>query len=140
MLLLFACLSTGAVVEQIAGFKYTEYSADCRADPSVELDFETKLLTYDRRGGFTLPLVNEQGVLQEDLLQIWLRRMETLGGPKLLERGPSTSSEGGDPDGPTSVAAKPSFASDRRVIRLIIARIFADMLQEKYLAAQGELS
>lgn len=131
---------TGAVVEQVAGFKLTEYPPDGRG--SMELDFEQKLLTYDRRGGFTLPLVSEDennGVLQEDLLQVWLQRMKALGGPVLLERGKSGSSKDndGEADGPTTTAsAKPSFASDRRIIRLVIARIFADLLREKFLLEQ----
>ena len=135
----------------MAGFKLTEYPPDGRG--SMELDFEQKLLVYDRRGGFTMPIVSEgeDGVLQEELLQIWLKRMKALGGRKLLERGQSSStnksSDGtednddeGDPDGPTAVQSKsatPSFASDRRIIRLVIARIFADLLQEKFLEQQG---
>lgn len=142
---------TGAVVEQVAGFKLTEYPPDARG--SMELDFEQKLLIYDRRGGFTMPIVSEDdGVLQEELLQIWLRRMKALGGPKLLERGQSSSAtkssgetnddddDEGDPDGPTPVESKsatPSFASDRRIIRLVIARIFADLLQGKFLEQHG---
>lgn len=137
-------------MEQVAGFKLTEYPPDARG--SMELDFEQKLLVYDRRGGFTMPIVSEHdGELQEELLQIWLKRMKALGGPKLLERGQSSSAtksngetndEGdeGDPDGPTTVESKsatPSFASDRRIIRLVIARIFADLLQEKFLEQHG---
>ena len=118
-------------MEQVAAFNLTEYPPDGRG--SMELDFEQKLLIYDRRGGFTLPMVSEEGILQEDLLEIWLRRMKALGGSVLLERGQSTKGEEGDPDGPTSASARASFASDRRVIRLIIARIFADLLQEKFL-------
>jgi len=145
-------------VEQVAGFKLTEYPPDGRGD--VERDFETKLLSYDRRGGFVLPLVSEDGVLRDDMVDVWLRRLSTLGGPVLLERGASSSSssnpskmiaskgaanhegndEGDDDDDDDDVdgmamtkGATPSFASDRRIIRLVIARIFADTLQEKYL-------
>ena len=82
-----------------------------------------------------LPMVSEDGVLQEDMLEIWLLRMKSLGGGVLLERAASSKGEDdGDPDGPTTAGATPSFASDRRIIRLVIARIFADVLQEKYLA------
>eukprot|EP00977_Amphora_coffeiformis_P017787 scaffold5920_cov172-Amphora_coffeaeformis.AAC.3 len=128
---------SGAIVEQVAGFHLTQYPPDGRG--AAERDFETKLLIYDRRGGFMLPMVSEEGDLQEDLVNIWFRRMQTLAGAVLLERGTSSSKadgdeeEDGDPDGPTTKDATPSFASDRRVIRLVIARIFADMLQEKYL-------
>ena len=127
-------------MEQVAAFQFTEYPPDGRG--SMEIDFETKLLTYDRRGGFVLPLVSDDGELQEDLVQIWMRRMESLGGPTLLERRPSKPKDGDqedndDPDGPNSALAKPSFASDRRIIRLIIARIFADLLTAKFLEKQG---
>lgn len=102
----------------------------------MEVDFETKLLSYDRRGGFVLPMVSEDGLLQDDLVEIWLPRMKALGESVLLERGASSRDEAddGDPDGAMAVGATPSFASDRRIIRLVIARIFADVLQEKYLA------
>ena len=69
--------------------------------------------------------------------------MKTLGGPTLLERGKSTSNkddDNDDPDGPAleSKSATPSFASDRRIIRLVIARIFADLLQAKFLEQQQQ--
>lgn len=129
-----------AVVEQVAGFKFTEYAPDGKG--SMELDFETKLLTYDRRGGFVLRIVSEDGILQDDMLDIWLARMKALGGSVLLDRGPSTSTkdtEEGDPDGPTSASAKPSFSSDRRIVRLVVARVFADMLQDKFQEQQKQL-
>jgi hypothetical protein len=129
-----------AVVEQVAGFVHTAYPPDGRG--TVELDFEA-LLLYDRRGGFTLPLVTEEGVLSEDKVQVWLHRMASLGGPVLLERGPSSTRHhkeeaDDDPDGPVlqRSGAKPSFASDRRIIRLIIARFFADVLMEKFLKSK----
>jgi hypothetical protein len=143
--------TTGAVVEQVAGFSLTEYPPDGKGED--ELDFETKLLKYDRRGGFVLALVSEEEQncssstrLREDMLHIWLRRMESLGGQTLLERHGASSSFGqnhveecSDPDGEgvmnnklSSTLVKPSFASDRRIVRLVIARIFADILQAKF--------
>jgi hypothetical protein len=127
-----------AVVEQVAGFVHTRYPSDGRG--SVELAFEA-LLVYDRRGGFVLPLVTEEGDLSEEKLQVWWHRMATLGGPVLLERGRSSSrkeEEDDDPDGPVlqRSGAKPSFSSDRRIIRLLIARFFADVLMEKFLKSK----
>uniref|UniRef100_A0A7S2Y8X8 Uncharacterized protein n=1 Tax=Entomoneis paludosa TaxID=265537 RepID=A0A7S2Y8X8_9STRA len=129
-----------AVIEQVAGFPLTEYPPDGRG--SVEIDYEG-ILTYDRRGGFTLPLVQEDGeTLMEENLEIWLTELQNIGSPgkQLLQRGISSAKkdggheddEDGDADGPTKDAAKTSFASDRRIIRLIIARIWADLLQEKF--------
>jgi len=129
-----------AVIEQVAGFPLTEYPPDGRG--SVEIDYEG-ILTYDRRGGFTLPLVQEDGeTLMEENLEIWLTELQNIGSPgkQLLQRGISSAKkdggheddEDGDADGPTKDAAKTSFTSDRRIIRLIIARIWADLLQEKF--------
>jgi hypothetical protein len=71
-----------------------------------------------------------------------------LGGPKLLERNTkkqasivddedNDSVEGGADDGDNkgdpTYASTPSFRSDRRIVRLLIARCFADTLQEAYL-------
>jgi hypothetical protein len=165
------------VLEQVAAFDLTQYPPDGRG--AVELNFE-RILYYDRRGGFTLNLLrstsssnddknknaNTPGRRQwnEENLNIWLEQMKSLGGPKLLERGPSTATSrcraatdenenddgdvdgaeehGGDTDGPISTAqqqqqqqSKTSFQSDRRILRLLIARYWADVFQQKYLAS-----
>lgn len=164
-----------AAVEQVAFFRHTEYPPDSERGGGVELDFE-RVLTFDRRGGFTMPLVKSGGCGEEstwdaDVLEIWFKRMEALGGPKLLDRGPSSKSrrsenggddddddgdaggdddEGGDvsksatksgegyPTNPAAVEAGPSFRSDRRMVRLLIARYWADALQKRYLAYLDE--
>ena len=59
--------------------------------------------------------------------------MKSLGGPKLLEKGKSSSDredEEEDPD--VAVTVLSSFQSDRRVVRLLIARYWADLLMKKY--------
>lgn len=101
----------------------------------------------------------------EENLEIWLERMKSLGGPKLLERGPSTSRRaaatddgdnddddaeqngGGDADdddddaddGPIAQQqqqqSKSSFQSDRRILRLMMARYWANIFQQKYLSS-----
>lgn len=120
-----------AVAEQVACFDKTAYEPDGRGE--IELHFEEYLI-FDRRGGFTLKDLTYDGRLNSKVLSVWLRRMQALGGPKLLDRGPST----GDSEDDRSAArgkATPSFASDRRIIRLLIAKLWAEFLQKKYLEA-----
>ena len=70
----------------------------------------------------------------------WLLRHRTLGGPKLLER--NIKSDDDDEDNNEDNERKhpsddvPSFRSDRRIVRLLIARHFADVLQRAYLKEQ----
>lgn len=71
--------------------------------------------------------------------------MKSLAGPKLLQRGPSTSKKNDDDDdeddeggADDAIAASstgkdgPCFRSDRRIARLIIARYWADNLMNLY--------
>jgi hypothetical protein len=114
-------------LEQVAFFALTEYSVDAKSP--AELDFEQTLLHYDKRGGFVLTLLqrdDDDAGPSLDMVDLWLSRMGSLGGPKLLDRGPSSVVD----DQKWKV---PSFQSDRRLIRLIIARYFADVLIDKYL-------
>jgi hypothetical protein len=145
------------VLEQVAAFDLTQYPPDGRGE--VELNFE-RILYHDRRGGFTISLLSttttsssssgDGRAWNEEHLNIWLERMKSLGGPKLLERGPPSTSTthnndakdgdaGGDADdvdGPTGTStAKSSFQSDRRIVRLLIARYWANIFQQKYLAS-----
>lgn len=137
-----------AVTEQVAHFELTQYPPDARG--AVEAEFE-KVLSFDRRGGFTLPLRQKKNSesVNEEVLQTWFSQMQALGGPKLLERGPSSRTEDqnendgeeGDVDGPAAAApggAGSSFQSDRRLIRLLIARYWADVFQKRYVAEQEE--
>jgi hypothetical protein len=122
------------VMEQVAFFPLTEYPPDGRS--KVELDFDQHLLQFDKRGGFLLKLQKEDGSVDEALLQMWMQRIKSLSGPKLLDRGPSKGEDddgSGDADhGVTEKSTGPSFQSDRRIIRLIIARYWADLLLKKY--------
>ena len=127
------------VMEQVAFFSLTEYPPDGRS--SVELAFE-RHLQFDKRGGFLLRLqINENyGTMNDEVLQVLLQRIQSLGGPKLLDRGPSKENDdddNNDADGTDkqqqSSSDGPSFQSDRRIIRLIIARYWADLLMSKYL-------
>ncbi|GKY90644.1 hypothetical protein MPSEU_000037800 [Mayamaea pseudoterrestris] len=133
------------VMEQVAFFSLTEYGPDGRS--ADELAFEQQLLQFDKRGGFVLKLLNDDGSSSEELLNMWLQRIKSLGGPKLLDRGPSKedeAEEGFDADAGPSINTKTeqqastgaSFQSDRRIIRLIIARFWADLLMDKFAEAK----
>jgi hypothetical protein len=122
-----------AVTEQVAHFDITGYPVDGRGD--AEVGFEGSL-TFSRRGGFTL-----NNLESDQTKQHWLLRHKTLEGPKLLERNTKKTSEDEEEDGSdddedkpkTVVSPTPSFRSDRRIIRILIARHFADVLQRAYL-------
>eukprot|EP00555_Chaetoceros_dichaeta_P007188 CAMPEP_0198264746 /NCGR_PEP_ID=MMETSP1447-20131203/17236_1 /TAXON_ID=420782 /ORGANISM="Chaetoceros dichaeta, Strain CCMP1751" /LENGTH=115 /DNA_ID=CAMNT_0043953809 /DNA_START=1 /DNA_END=348 /DNA_ORIENTATION=+ len=80
--------------------------------------------------------------MNEDVLDVFVKMFVDLGGPKLLQRGPSTTvsaddqgeEEGGADDGDDHIAKEASFRSDRRIARLMIARYWADQLISKYKA------
>lgn len=126
-----------AVTEQVAHFKVTNYPVDGRG--TAEIDFED-ILAYDRRGGFTLRDASEE------TREKWLVRHKTLGGPKLLERNAkivvdsddenSEGEEEKEEEISGTISDVPSFRSDRRIIRLLIARAFADTIQEAFLKEQ----
>ena len=131
-----------AVTEQVAHYEITKYPPDGRRD--AELGFESSLI-FDRRGGFTL-----SDIESDETKQSWLLRHKSLGGPKLLERNPKIKKqsdgddsssdddeeEGGVDDNDNQNTNGdddvPSFRSDRRIVRLVIARHFADVLQRAY--------
>jgi len=132
------------VVEQVANYELTKYKMDARGEDG-EVEFEHNL-QFGRRGGFTLRILDEQGNLKEEVLQIWMERMQSLGGPKLLGRAKKTAEdededdeneEVGDADAAEPSASTPaaasSFSSDRRIIRLLIARYWGDALMKRYL-------
>jgi hypothetical protein len=135
-----------AVTEQVAHFELTQYPLDGRGD--AELGFEGCLM-FDRRGGFTL-----KGLDTDTTKEAWLLRHRTMGGPQLLERnakpvtaidvdgnGSDDDDDDENPDAPSTLNATspiPSFRSDRRILRLLIARHFADVLQHAYLKDQEE--
>ena len=139
-----------AVTEQVAHFDITKYPIDGRGD--AEIGFED-ILVFDRRGGFTIRDDTEE------TRRKWLLRHKKLGGPKLLERNAKkiTNNDEDDNDDSDSdndneeeeeeeeevddtadtntneVDDTPSFRSDRRIVRLLIARCFADTIQQAFL-------
>jgi hypothetical protein len=118
------------VTEQVANYSLTGYSTDAIGE--AESAFEESLV-LDRRCGLTMKIVRQDGSIDEEVLQVLLNRIQSLGGPKLLERGVSKSEEGGADDGVQEGQKGPSFRSDRRIVRLIVARHWADALRNKYL-------
>lgn len=134
-----------AVTEQVANFSATQYNVDGIA--SEEVSFEEALI-FDRRGGFTLKILNKDKSVNEETLQVLLNRIQSLAGGKLLDRKVSTrvvpevDNEGSADEPDASMqeenAAKPSFRSDRRIVRLLIARYWADALRAKYLKYKQE--
>lgn len=171
-----------AVVEQLSNFHHTGYGVDapptccCDGNTTVfdeEGLFET-VLHYNSRGqGFHLNIAQniliedseEEWKVNEETLDIFLKRMVSLAGPTLLARAAKVvtdddddnknhSSDDDDDDGTeidnrqrsdnsssnnSSSSNKPSFRSDRRVARLMIARYWADRLIEKYRSMQEEV-
>ncbi len=137
-----------AVVEQVANFSKTNYETDARGE--AETDFEKSLL-FNRRGGFVLKIAKQieerpgEFEIDEAVVRMFVAVIRGLGGPKLLERGPSTSKKDELEDEEKEETkdermgieeeeniAQPSFRSDRRLARLVIARYWADQLISKY--------
>ena len=141
-----------AVTEQVANFGVTKYDVDARGDK--EIAFE-KSMVFSRRGGFMLNIAKkskekpEELEIDEEVLKMFVEVMKGLGGPKLLHRGPSTTKKTTDEEGKNDVSdekeedapvgieeeedvAQPSFRSDRRLARLVVARYWADQLISKY--------
>lgn len=117
-----------AVAEQVAFFGDTNYEPDAKGE--AELGFE-KILLFRKMAGYTINILDSNDKVQADVLESWLLRMRTLGGPKLLERGSKNPDD--DVEEPERGAFKSSFQSDRRIIRLLIARYWADVLMKRFL-------
>ena len=129
-----------AVTEQVANFRATGYSVDGIGTHEVEFE---QALVFDKRGGFTLKIVDkDKSTVHQETLQILLHRIQSLGGPKLLDRGVSKQQKqdegGGTDDLQEKSVSKPSFRSDRRIVRLLVARYWADAFREKYLKCKQE--
>mmetsp|Transcript_16902 Transcript_16902/g.25571 ORF Transcript_16902/g.25571 Transcript_16902/m.25571 type:complete len:291 (-) Transcript_16902:432-1304(-) len=130
-----------AVTEQVARFKDTKYPTDARGDSEIRFE---QILTFDRRGGFVLRIKDKEGNLKEDVLEIWLGRMRSLGGPSLLERAPRKEKSDEDDDeaggaDEAEMGETASFRADRRIIRLFIARFWADTLIERFKASISQI-
>lgn len=131
-----------AAMEQVAHFDLTQYEPDAGfgADAEAERNFEAAMV-FDRRRGFTLRgLCDKDSSEREDdaMLDVWCRRMASLGGPKLLHKRSSRAQADEqepdfEPDDGGEPSAGPSFQSDRRIVRLVIARYWADLLMKTYL-------
>ncbi|KAL3787635.1 hypothetical protein HJC23_011783 [Cyclotella cryptica] len=141
------------VAEQLENFDVTGCGDDapsCSDDgnnhdtdnrDNSELGFE-KDLKFDNTGrGFCIDVVNNlaksvdgndnQCTINDPVLLRFLQRMVSLSGPTLLARA---SSAGG------CRGSSHNFRSDRRVIRLIIARLWADRLIDKYTEFKSKVS
>ena len=154
-----------AVVEQLSNFHHTGYGVDappcCNGGGGVDEEEELfeNVLNYNSRGpGFNLDVAKniiiedseEEWKVNEEIMGIFLKRMVSLAGPTLLARAAkeveddddntNDSSDDGtekDNNGQSDTSNnKPSFRSDRRVARLMIARYWADRLIEKYRSMQ----
>ena len=123
------------VAQQLEHFEMTGIGLDAPelSDNTAEVEFERKL-KFDARGrGFYMNVVNRKDdSINETVLRIFLNRMVSLAGPTLLLC--SDLDEKRHSDGTGSNGDSPSFKSDRRVIRLIIARCWADKLLKRYTA------
>ncbi|KAL9184694.1 hypothetical protein ACHAXT_012664 [Thalassiosira profunda] len=136
------------VVDQVANFKVTGYGVDARIGSEndvTEEQFE-KELKFEKVGpGFCLNISTSnngnEGAVNEEMLSMFLQRMVSLAGPTLLARAAKTShnddESDSDANGSEDASEKnesktTSFRSDRRVIRLLIARYWADRLIAKY--------
>ena len=126
------------MTEQVAHFEVTQYPVDGRGD--AEIGFE-EILAFDRRGGFTIKDNSTE------TRRKWLLRHRTLGGPKLLERNEKKiaddesdndiedgdADDAGENEDSNPASDVPSFRSDRRIVRWLIARCFAETIQQAYL-------
>lgn len=131
------------VLEQVAFFHLTEYPTDGKGE--TEVGFENAL-GFSRNIGFHLDIATS-GNINEEIFDILINRIKSLGGPKLLEKGIKLSDDEnidneGDADGPSntnSSSAGPSFQSDRRLVRLMIARYWADLLMKRFLETNNHI-
>lgn len=142
------------VAEQVANFKVTRYPVDARSpgDDNSEEIFENELKFEKVGPGFCLKIATNHGAgsnnddwkVNDEVLRMFLQRVVSLAGPTLLARAAKISHDDDDDDGnggsdgeadgasETNESNTASFRSDRRVVRLMIARYWADRLIEKY--------
>lgn len=155
-----------AVVEQVANLKVTGYGIDARSGSGgtrngveglehAEEEFE-RVMNYDKRGpGFCLPISKKDEttndfVVNDEAVSTFVKRMVSLGGPTLLAREAKVArsldedDDEGDADGADEAENEvdespsvPSFRSDRRVVRLLIARHWADKIIDSYREKHG---
>ena len=128
-----------------------------------EIEFEQLLTFDKRCGFTLKNLLIEDGntsqkVANRDVLDVWLVRHKSLAGPKLLDRNHKPKKDktedgedgdendndnenddnddadnGGESSSNVESKVTASFRADRRIVRLVIARIWANNLQAAYL-------
>ena len=129
-----------AVIEQVQHFKDTKYATDSRGINEVAFE---KILGFDRRAGFQIRVCTKakdgKYEINTKILHLFLNMMYSLGGPKLLARAPrKEEDEDGDADDVEANTEGPSFRADRRVIRLLIARYWSDLIMNAYKKAHKD--
>ncbi|ETL89810.1 hypothetical protein, variant 1 [Phytophthora nicotianae] len=116
-----------AILEQIRHFQETGYT-DGRV--AAELFFEKNLV--HQRDSFVL---DSQYIANEAGDKNFFEMLTILGGPKLLPvrtaRNPNEKNEA-EAEQAKSESNVQSFRSDRRLVRLVMFRVFADMAIRKY--------
>lgn len=127
----FATVVFCAVAEQLEHFDATGLGIDAPNDASAscrsEADFENDI-QFDQKRGFCIDVATIRGGDDDDytinnlVLEHFLRRMVTLAGPTLLTYSNKNNNS----------SSEPSFHSDRRMIRLIIVKYWAEKIIERY--------
>lgn len=126
------------VAQQLENFEVTGIGLDApeHNDNNAEVGFEREL-KFDVTGrGFCLNVVNKSDdSINESVLRIFLERVISLADPIVLFCSESDERK----SSAIRCTEGPSFRSDRRVIRLIIARCWADKLMERYTAFNNKV-
>ena len=126
-----------AVVEQVSNFKLTEYKLDGRGDEEVNYE---NVVDFDKRGGFTLTKGDGTEEIWSESVNTFFDFVPRLGGPKLMPRSKKEESKNEeDEEGEAKSQEEEvtglrgqSFRADRRLIRLIIARYFAERIFARF--------
>jgi hypothetical protein len=128
------CSIISAVLEQVANYHMTNYEMDSRCK---EEELFERILCYDKTNQFMLHIlkVNNDNEYHPQIDEIVLDKFMSvismwLTGPKLLRKGPSLES-----NVDIKRACKKHglrFRSDRRLVRLIIARYWTDCIMDQY--------
>jgi len=120
-----------AVVEQVERYQDTGYTNDGATDAEVTFD---ECLFVDR-GAFVL---EPEYYTADDGVDMLLERFRELGGDHLLAKRDEERRLASLEDGPDEVKEDTqTFRSDRRLIRVCIARYFADVCWRKFVRTKG---
>ena len=137
----FATVVFCAVSEQLEHFNVTGLGIDAPNDGSVtsqsEVDFE-KDIQFDSKRGFYINIATISGNSDDNeytinnlVLEHFLHRMVTLAGPTLLTCSDKNNSNNSN---------EPRFHSDRRIIRLIIAKYWAEKIIDRFQQMQTNIT